>query len=217
MVYVPRPPRLQVAGGLFHVTTRSPARRAILPNDDARATCLELVKRACARYRWQCHAYYVMTRHYHLLITTREENLSRGMQWLNGLYGAVFNEKVRESRPRVRRQIHICARDERRSSPVAFLVHCDESRGRRPLRRSPPSPSGTWQGSDPCDVCFSEVVGSRRVRARGPTRQARLTNRPAAAFSPTARSSPFSRTVNWPASGCAACTSISLPGTSPWS
>jgi putative transposase len=33
-----------------------------------------------------------MTTHYHLLITTPEENLSRGMQWLNGLYGAVFNE-----------------------------------------------------------------------------------------------------------------------------
>jgi putative transposase len=89
---MPRPPRLQVAGGLFHITTRSPARRAILPNDDARATCLELVKRTCARYHWQCHAYCVMTTHYHLLLTTRDENLSRGMQWLNGLYGTIFNE-----------------------------------------------------------------------------------------------------------------------------
>jgi putative transposase len=90
---VPRPPRLQLAGGMFHVTTRSPARRAILPNDDARATCLGLVERACARYRWQCHAYCVMTTHYHLLVTTVEANLSRGMQWLNGLYGTIFNEQ----------------------------------------------------------------------------------------------------------------------------
>jgi putative transposase len=63
-----------------------------MPNDDARATCLELVKKACARYRWQCHSYCVMTTHYHLLVTTLDENLSRGMQWLNGLYGAAFNE-----------------------------------------------------------------------------------------------------------------------------
>jgi putative transposase len=77
---------------MFHVTTRSPARRAILPNDDARAACLALVKRTCARYRWQCHAYCVMSTHYHLLLTTLEENLSRGMQWLNGLYGTDFNE-----------------------------------------------------------------------------------------------------------------------------
>ncbi len=89
---MPRSPRLQLAGGLFHLTTRSPARRAILPNDDARAVCLELIEKTCARFRWDCHAYCVMTTHYHLLVTTREENLSRGMQWLNGLYAATFNE-----------------------------------------------------------------------------------------------------------------------------
>jgi putative transposase len=77
---------------MFHITTRSPARRAILPNDDARALCLKLVKRTCAKYHWDCHAYCVMTTHYHLLVTTQEENLSRGMQWLNGLYGSLFNE-----------------------------------------------------------------------------------------------------------------------------
>jgi REP-associated tyrosine transposase len=89
---MPRPPRLQVAGGLFHITTRSSAWRAILPDDNARATCLQLVRRACARFNWDCHAYCVMTTHYHLLMTTREENLSRGMQWLNSLYAAIFNE-----------------------------------------------------------------------------------------------------------------------------
>jgi putative transposase len=88
-----RPPRLQVAGGLFHVTTRSPARRPILPDDDARAICLRLVERACARYGWRCHSYCVMTTHYHLLVTTPEPNLSRGMQWLNGLYGTIFNDE----------------------------------------------------------------------------------------------------------------------------
>jgi hypothetical protein len=40
-----------------------------------------------------CHAYCVMTTHYHALITTPEENLSRGMQWLNGLYATIFNEE----------------------------------------------------------------------------------------------------------------------------
>ena len=82
---MPRAPRLQLAGGLFHVTTRSAAWRAILPNDDARAACLDLIEKTCVRYHWRCHAYCVMTTHYHLLITTPEPNLSRGMQWLNGL------------------------------------------------------------------------------------------------------------------------------------
>jgi putative transposase len=74
------------------VTTRSAARRPIFPTDDARGTLLALIRRACARYRWRCHAYCVMTTHYHLLMTTPEANLSLGMQWLNGLYGAAFNE-----------------------------------------------------------------------------------------------------------------------------
>ena len=34
-----------------------------------------------------------MTTHYHALITTPEENLSRGMQWLNGRYATIFNEE----------------------------------------------------------------------------------------------------------------------------
>src|SRR4051812_5786365 len=88
-----RPPRLQVAGGPFHVTTRSPARRPILPDDAARSICLRLLERACSRYGWRCHAYCVMTTHYHVLITTPEPNLSRGMQWLNGRYGTIFNEE----------------------------------------------------------------------------------------------------------------------------
>ncbi len=41
------------------------------------------------------------------------------------------------------------------------------------------------------------------------------TKRPAAAFSPIARSWPFSFTVTWPAAGWASRTSISLPGTRP--
>ena len=89
---MPRPPRLQVAGGLYHVWTRSSAKRRIFPNDNARAVCLELIKRTSRRQRWLCHMYCVMSTHYHLLITTREANLSGGMQWLNGLYGATFNE-----------------------------------------------------------------------------------------------------------------------------
>ena len=77
---------------MFHVTTRSAARRYILPENAARAECLRLVERASARFGWQCHAYCMLSTHYHLLLTTPDTNLSRGMQWLNGLYAAVFNE-----------------------------------------------------------------------------------------------------------------------------
>ena len=48
-------------------------------------------------------------------------------------------------------------------------------------------------------------------------RPAGRTKSPAAAFSPIARSSPFRRTVSWPAAGSADRTSSSRPGTRPWS
>jgi REP element-mobilizing transposase RayT len=52
---------------------------------------LEILADVVARYGWICHAYCLMTNHYHLLIETPEANLSRGMQLLNGVYTQWFN------------------------------------------------------------------------------------------------------------------------------
>ena len=41
---------------------------------------------ACERFNWACHAYCLMSNHYHLLIETREANLALGMRHLNGVY-----------------------------------------------------------------------------------------------------------------------------------
>ena len=61
-------------------------------------------------------------------------------------------------------------------------------------------------------------AAAARSRPRSEARYAAgLTKSPAAALSPIARSAPFRRTVNWPAAGSAARTSISLPGTRSWS
>ncbi len=43
------------------------------------------------RYNWLCHAYCLMTNHYHLLIETPDGNLSIGMRQLNGVYTQLFN------------------------------------------------------------------------------------------------------------------------------
>jgi REP element-mobilizing transposase RayT len=90
---MPRPHRVQIAGGLYHIATRSSDKRAILRDDVDRERLLGLVERGCARSGWLCHDYCLLTTHYHLLVTTPKENLARGMQWLNGLYGATFNER----------------------------------------------------------------------------------------------------------------------------
>ncbi len=40
---------------------------------------------------WSCFAYCLMPNHYHLLIETREANLSVGMHALNATYARMFN------------------------------------------------------------------------------------------------------------------------------
>ncbi len=45
------------------------------------------------RYNWICHAFCLMTNHYHLLIETVEGNLSKGMRQLNGVYTQASNRR----------------------------------------------------------------------------------------------------------------------------
>jgi REP element-mobilizing transposase RayT len=86
-----RPLRIEFPGALYHVTSRGNARAPIFVEDRDRRLLLRILGEVIERYRWQCHAYCLMTNHYHLLVETAEANLSRGMRQLNGLYTQRFN------------------------------------------------------------------------------------------------------------------------------
>jgi putative transposase len=86
-----RPLRIELAGALYHVTSRGNERRAIFRSDRDRKTFLSLLGKAARRFGWSVTAWVLMTNHYHLVIQTPEPNLSRGMQWLNGVYAGWFN------------------------------------------------------------------------------------------------------------------------------
>ncbi len=86
-----RPLRLEFAGALYHVTSRGDRREAIYETDEDRESYLSLLGEVCEIYHWHCHAYCLMTNHYHLLIETLEGNLSKGMRQLNGVYTQHFN------------------------------------------------------------------------------------------------------------------------------
>ena len=83
-----RPLRLEFAGALYHVTARGNERDDIFlgSGDDDRVAFLGTLDRIGDRFNWTCHAYCLMSNHYHLLIETPDANLSRGMQQLNGIY-----------------------------------------------------------------------------------------------------------------------------------
>ena len=52
---------------------------------------LELLEKTVARYQVEVHGYVLMSNHYHLLLKTREANLSRAIQWLGVSYAGWYN------------------------------------------------------------------------------------------------------------------------------
>ena len=69
----------RLAGGLYHVTSRGNRRRRSSYDE---STIGSVPARASAVRRrvhgWHCHAYCLMTNHYHLIVETPEDDLSRG-------------------------------------------------------------------------------------------------------------------------------------------
>jgi len=86
-----RPLRLELCGGLYHVTSRGDGREDIYLSDEDRETWLAVFGQVCERFNWVCHAWCQMTNHYHILIETPEANLAQGMRQLNGVYTQRFN------------------------------------------------------------------------------------------------------------------------------
>lgn len=86
-----RPLRLELAGGVYHVTSRGDGREDIYLSDADRLAWLDVFGQVCKRFNWVCHAWCQMSNHYHILIETPEANLSQGMRQLNGVYTQRFN------------------------------------------------------------------------------------------------------------------------------
>ncbi len=90
-----RPLRIECSNGLYHVTARGNARMDIFSDDIDRKAFLDTLEQSCDRYNWLCHAYCLMSNHYHLLIETIDPTLCKGMKHLNGQYAQNFNSKRR--------------------------------------------------------------------------------------------------------------------------
>ena len=88
---MPRPLRIEVPGGIFHVYARGSRQQAIYRTRGDRLTYLAFLARTIRRYRWHCLSYCLMGNHVHLLIETPEANLGKGMQGLHSGYARRTN------------------------------------------------------------------------------------------------------------------------------
>jgi putative transposase len=94
---VARPPRILVAGGLYHVVGKATGTDRLFVARNDYEHFLALLARVVDRFHWHCRAYCLMGSHYHLMVETPEPNLAAGMHRLNGMYGQAFNRRHRRS------------------------------------------------------------------------------------------------------------------------
>ena len=81
---MPRKPRVEYAGAIYHVMSRGNRGDAIFLDDKDHETFLDTLDEACTKTGWLVHAFVLMGNHYHLLLETPEANLVEGMKWLQG-------------------------------------------------------------------------------------------------------------------------------------
>jgi REP element-mobilizing transposase RayT len=88
-----RPLRIEFPGAIYHVTSRGDRRESIYRDDKDRGGHLAVIAQAMERFDAQVLAYCLMINHFHLVLHTRQANLSRLMRHINGVYTQRFNRR----------------------------------------------------------------------------------------------------------------------------
>jgi len=88
-----RSTRIDFENTYYHVLSRGNEKRPIFIDNQDYHIFKEQTKEMVNRFSIEVHAYVLMTNHYHLLIKTRQQNLSRSMQWLGQTYASQFNRR----------------------------------------------------------------------------------------------------------------------------
>jgi putative transposase len=92
---MPRVLRRTLGDGLFHVTTVAVDQTPAFFDDVDRVAFLRLFAKCIHAYNWTPYAYCLMTNHYHLVLAARQDDLSAGMQRLNGVHAQRANRRRR--------------------------------------------------------------------------------------------------------------------------
>jgi putative transposase len=83
--------RIEYPKALYHVLSRGNGGQDIYRSDDDRHLFLSLLGDLSERYNIEVFAYVLMSNHYHLLLRTKDANLSKAMQWFGTTYTRKFN------------------------------------------------------------------------------------------------------------------------------
>jgi putative transposase len=79
--------------GIYHVTARGVDGCAIVRDDVDRHMFVKLLRANARRERLVIHAYCLMDNHFHAVVETTLDRLSRSLQRLNGTHAQRFNRR----------------------------------------------------------------------------------------------------------------------------
>lgn len=85
--------RLEFEGAIYHVCARGNAREDIFRMESDRLRFLKLLEQSVERFAGAVFCFVLMNNHFHLLLQTRQPNLSAWMQWLSVSYSVYFNRR----------------------------------------------------------------------------------------------------------------------------
>lgn len=88
-----RQPRFQYAGAVYHVMARGDGGKQIFIQKEDHESFLYWLEKVCGSHGWRVHAWVLMGNHFHLLLETREANLSSGMRVLLGTFSQAWNSR----------------------------------------------------------------------------------------------------------------------------
>jgi putative transposase len=92
-----RPLRIEYPGAFYHVIQRGNERKNIFISDYDRIKFFEYLAVIHIRYKVHIHTYCLMNNHYHLILETKNANLTKAMHYLNTSYTVYFNVKRKRS------------------------------------------------------------------------------------------------------------------------
>jgi REP element-mobilizing transposase RayT len=81
----------------YHVLSRGNERKEIFRDEKDHLRFLDTLGKMVKRFKLEIHAYVLMKNHFHLLVHTKEANLSRAIQWLGVSYSVWFNQRHHRS------------------------------------------------------------------------------------------------------------------------
>ena len=88
-----RPLRLDIPDGSYHVWNRGVNRADIVFDDEDRERFVNLLPEVVRRFGWIIHQFILMTNHFHLVVSTPDPTLSRGMKWLEQKFAQRINHR----------------------------------------------------------------------------------------------------------------------------